>query len=91
MSWRRLGNRMAVTWNAVVEYGTSNQNSFQIELFYDGRIRVTYLAMSSTDGIAGLSEGLGLPAPFLESDLSEYDCAVKFAPTAAPPGDGGSR
>jgi hypothetical protein len=93
VSYRRLSDRIAVTWNGVFEYGTSNPNWFQIELFYGGRIRTTYLAMSSTDGIAGLSEGLGLPAPFLESDLSEYECEPtnKFAPSAGGVGDGGTR
>jgi hypothetical protein len=92
VSYKRLADRIAVTWNAVPEYGTSNQNSFQIELFYDGRIRVTYLAIASTDGIAGLSPGLGMPSPFLESDLSEYRCEAgsKFAPAPGEPGEGGS-
>ena len=74
------------------EYGTSNQNSFQIELFYDGLIRVTYLGIASTDGVAGLSEGHGLPVPFLESDLSDYDCVGRpiFAPGPGV-GSGGSR
>ena len=94
VSVKRLSDRVAVTWNAVVEYGTSNPNSFQIELFHDGRIRVSYLAMSSTDGVAGLSEGLGLPVPFLESDLSEYTCEPRSwnLPTAGTGvGDGGDR
>ena len=93
VSYRRLSDRIAVTWNAVPEYGTSNPNSFQIELYYDGRICVTYLSMSSTDGIAGLSEGLGLPSPFLESDLSDYDCEAlpHFAPAPGPVGGGGRR
>ncbi len=93
VTWKRLSDRIAVTWNGVVEYGTSNPNWFQMELFYDGRIRVTYLAMSSTDGVAGLSEGLGLPVPFLESDLSEYQCEVspKFTPALGDVNDGGSR
>jgi hypothetical protein len=49
--------------------------------------------MSSTDGIAGLSAGLGLPAPFLESDLSEYECepSLNIAPSAGGAGDGGTR
>lgn len=74
VSYRRLSDRIAVTWNGVVEYATPNPNWFQVELFYSGNIRVTYLTMSSTDGVSGLSEGLGLPSPFLESDLSEYRC-----------------
>lgn len=93
VSWRRLSDRMAVTWNNVFEYGTTNPNRFQIELFYDGRIRMTYLNMSSTDGVAGLSRGVGLPVPFLESNLSEYECQPnpKFAPANGAPADGGTR
>jgi hypothetical protein len=92
VSYRRLSDRMAVTWQAVPEYATTNSNSFQIELFYDGRIRVTYLTMASTDGVAGLSAGLNLPTPFLESDLSEYNCDPQhFAPFGGPLGNGGTR
>jgi hypothetical protein len=93
VSYRRLADRLAVTWNGVYEFSTTNSNSFQVELFYDGRIRVTYLGMTSTDGVAGLSEGLGLPAPFLESDLSEYTCDPnpKIAPSSGLPESGGTR
>jgi len=93
VSYRRLSDRIAVTWNNVPEYGTSNTNSFQMELFYAGRIRVSYLGMASTDGIAGLSRGLGMPVPFLESDLSAYSCEpnLKFLPSTGTVGNGGSR
>ncbi|MEQ1895279.1 MAG: fibronectin type III domain-containing protein, partial [Planctomycetota bacterium] len=92
VSYRRLADRLAVTWNGVFEYGTSNPNSFQIELFYAGPIRITYVSMTSTDGIAGLSEGLGMPTPFLESDLSDgYACEPRshFLPGSSV-GDGGN-
>lgn len=75
VSWKQLGNRIAVTWLNVPEYSQSNQNTFQVELFFDGRIRITYGAVASVDGISGLSAGGGVPDPFIESDLSEYDCA----------------
>jgi len=54
----------------VPEYPSAGANSFQIELFFDGRIHLTYLAMTAQDGIVGLSAGAGLP-----SDFSEYDFA----------------
>jgi len=77
VSWKQLGNRVAVTWQNVPEYSTSNQNSFQIELFFGGRIRITNLDMASTDGIAGLSAGNGVPDPFIPSDLSAYTCYIR--------------
>jgi hypothetical protein len=90
---KHVADRVAITWNAVVEFGTSNPNSFQMELFHDGRIRVTYLGMSSVDGVAGLSEGLGVPVPFLESDLSEYTCDPRswVQPNSGGTEDGGTR
>jgi len=74
ISWRRMTNRVAVTFSAVPEYGTaSNTNSFQFELFFDGRIRLTYLALKTTDGLVGLSAGQATPPGMVESDFSAYD------------------
>ncbi len=70
--WQELSNRVAATWDRVTEYGAGNSNSFQIEMFFDGRIRVTYLQVDALRGLAGLSRGLGLPFGFDESDLSGY-------------------
>ena len=72
VSWKALADRVAVTYSGVPEYGTTNSNTLQIELFFNGRIVLSYLGVASTDGIAGLSRGTGLPAAFLESDLSAY-------------------
>ncbi|MSU59546.1 MAG: PKD domain-containing protein, partial [Pedosphaera sp.] len=77
VSWRELGDRVAATWNAVAEFGTpSLTNSFQIELFFDGRLRVTYLTMNSVIAIAGLSPGGGTPPYFEGTDLSEHPVCV---------------
>ncbi len=70
--WQELSNRVAATWDRVTEYGAGNSNSFQIEMFFDGRIRVTYLHVDALRGLAGLSRGLGLPFGFDDSDLSGY-------------------
>lgn len=72
VTWKQTGDRAAVTFLNVREYGTAATVSFQIEMFYDGRIRITYLGVSIGDGLAGLSAGTGVPAGFVESDLSSY-------------------
>src|SRR6185295_7212173 len=54
ISWKQLSNRVAVTWLNVPEYGSTNHNSFQIELFFDGVLRVTWLRIDALDGLAGL-------------------------------------
>lgn len=86
ISWRQLSDRVAVTFENVPEWRTTLANSFQIELFFSpaglesgpypvtlppaGTVRITYLAMGSKQGVAGLSRGAGLPGGFLETDLS---------------------
>lgn len=65
------GDRVAVTWSKVPEYGRTSPNTFQIELFFDGRIRLSWLAIAAEGGIVGLSDGAGLPPDFVQTDLSE--------------------
>lgn len=74
-NWKQQDDRVTVTWQDVPEYaygGGTGANSFQIEMFFNGVIRITYLNISEKYGIAGLSEGFGMPAGFIESDLSSY-------------------
>ena len=71
VSWKQLPDRVAVTWLNVPNFGSSvDVNSFQIELFFDGTIRITHLAIASTTGLCGISQGQGVPASFVETDLS---------------------
>ena len=72
ISWRQLADRAAVTYQNVPAYGTTNSNNFQIEMFFDGKIRITVLSIASTDGLIGLSQGLGLPADFVTSNFTAY-------------------
>jgi len=83
VSWKQLPDRAVVTWEEVPEYGYSNSNTFQIEMYFDGTIRVAWLGIAAADGLAGLSGGGGLPEGFFESDLSEYGPCLP----PAPPGD----
>jgi hypothetical protein len=76
VSWKQLSNRVAVTYQNVLEFGSSTSNSFQMELFFDGRIRITYLGMAALYGLAGLSAGQGLPPLFTESDFTAYSACI---------------
>jgi hypothetical protein len=71
VSWKQLDDHAAVTWQNVPEYGTNNSNTFQIELFFDGRIRLSWLEVDAESGIVGLSNGEGVPPDFEETDFSE--------------------
>jgi hypothetical protein len=39
-------------------------------MFYDGRIRISWLEIGSENNIVGLSDGLGLSPDFKETDFS---------------------
>lgn len=78
VSWTYTSEGLAVTWLKVPEYNGSNPNTFQIELFFDGRIRLSWLATAAESGVVGLSKGKGIPPDFQETDLSEL-------PTKPPP------
>jgi hypothetical protein len=82
VSWRLLADGVAMTWLNVPEHNGSNQNTFQIELFFDGRIAISYLSIAATDGLAGLSQGLGLSPDYTPSDLSALGSCGPRPPTA---------
>jgi hypothetical protein len=67
---RQLADRVAVTWQHVPEFSNTSPNTFQIEMFYDGRIRLSWLEIGSENNIVGLSDGLGLSPDFKETDFS---------------------
>ena len=70
VSFKQLDNMVAVTFEAVPEQGEANSNSFQIEMFFNGIICLTYLNVDASDGLAGISDGGGEPVGFVESDFS---------------------
>lgn len=80
VSWRQLSDRVAVTWLNVPAQSATTTNSFQIELFFDGRLRITYLSLAPIHGLVGLSAGGGLPADFYPSDYATYTTCVVVHP-----------
>jgi hypothetical protein len=91
VSWKELDDRVSVTWLDVPEFNSSNRNTFQIDLFYGGRIRLAYLGIDAADGIAGISAGTGLDPYFVESDLSAGPPCTGPGPSArAGPAPAGS-
>ena len=81
VSWKYMIDRVAVTWQNVPEYNSSNPNTFQVALFYDGNIRLSWLVIAVESGIVGLSDGLGVPPDFQETDLSK----LSTSPPPPPP------
>ncbi len=73
ISRKQLADRAVVTWEDVPEFGSSNSNTFQIEMYFDGRIQISWLGIGADNCIVGLSDGLGVPEGFEEIDFSEMD------------------
>lgn len=77
VSWKQTADRIAVTFENVPRIDSFDSNSFQIELLFDGTIRITYLGIAVVSALVGISEGLDLPQDFIESDFTAYaPCSI---------------
>ena len=83
VSWKQEADRAVFTWNGVPQFSNSDSNSFQIEMFFDGTIQISWVSLSSGDFIAGISSGAGLDPDFLPSDLSAYTAGCGPRPPSA--------
>ncbi|NVM22225.1 MAG: hypothetical protein HWN68_10655, partial [Desulfobacterales bacterium] len=77
-------NRMAITWQEVPEYSHTATNTFQIEMFFDGRIRLSWLEINADECIVGLSNGGGLPGDFEETDFIDSSDVLLQATEPSP-------
>ncbi|ACF13313.1 hypothetical protein Ctha_0845 [Chloroherpeton thalassium ATCC 35110] len=74
--YNQLSDRLVITFVNVPEYGSYELNTFQSELYFDGKIVLSYLNICSLNSfIVGLSDGNGLPSDFLETDFVVTDVA----------------
>jgi hypothetical protein len=80
VSWKQLDDRVAVTYLNVPQYGSTNGSSFQIEMFYDGRLRLTWLGLNCSNNLVGLSAGQGVPVAFVPSSFSDYATCPPSSP-----------
>jgi hypothetical protein len=83
VSYQQLEDRLAVTWLNLPEYYNIGSNTCQVEMFFDGRIRLSYLSISAADGLVGLSEGNGVPVNLYQDDFT----SLAACPTGGCPGD----
>lgn len=83
ISYKQLSDRFVVTWLNVPEHNGGNQNTFQISMYFDGRIELSYLAIAAADGLAGLSGSTSVNPDFGASDLTAYGTCGPRPPFAA--------
>jgi len=91
VSVKQTPTRVAVTYeNVPTANKDAGSNNVQVELFFDGTIRLTYLNVDAPSGIVGLSYGGGgtdpqgnptVPSDFIPSDFTSYNTSgMKVAP-----------
>jgi len=68
--WQSFPDRVIVQYTSIREYGGSTQNTGQVEFFFDGTVRISYLAVALDDCIVGLSPGSYDSGTFEATDLS---------------------
>ncbi len=91
ISYKQLPDRLVITWENMPEFNLFDSNTFQLELSFDGSVRMSWLRIDATDGLVGLSEGLGLPSDYVESDLTDYlGCLLALRARMPSPPDGAS-
>ena len=56
----QLSDRVLITWNAVREWNTFRENTFQLSLFPDGSFEYVFGEVSGSNGIMGFSAGSNL-------------------------------
>ena len=83
VSYRDLGNRFAISWVGVNEYGTSNENTFQIVLHASGEIEIGWQQIDVADAVVGLSDGTGVQAGFIPADFSNASSGCLPRPPVA--------
>ncbi len=73
LSWKQTADRLAVTWDGIQSIEPEELfaypfNRVQLELLFDGQIRMTFLE-TGWHGLTGLSPGTGAPALFQTSNF----------------------
>ncbi len=71
----QLPDRVMITWNAVREWNTFRENTFQLSLFPDGNFEFVFGQISASKGITGFSAGSDLQ-PLDILDISKEQGAV---------------
>ena len=74
----QMSDRYVVTFEGVPvfdgtgAYPPQNSHTFQVELFLNGIIRITWVEISAVQAVVGLSAGIGAPINFSSIKISQF-------------------
>ena len=86
LSYKQLSDRVVATGEGVWDAVLQRPSTFQVELFFDGRIRMSWLEVGAYRPVIGLSQGNGVPADFAESDFTKAPACVSDPLEVTPSG-----
>lgn len=73
VSWKEMSDSIVITYQDIHNFNSSRKSSFQVQLYHDGTICVSYLDINTGNGIVGLSDGSGQLDDFVKSDFSSFN------------------
>jgi hypothetical protein len=68
--WQQFSDRVIVQYQDVLDYSTGSPNTCQVEMFFDGRVRMSWLTINSPYPLVGLSNGSYNSGTFEQTDFS---------------------
>ncbi len=80
----QLPDRFVVTFDKVPGFFDPRENSFQVELFFDGTIRLTWLETAIEFGVVGLSSGNGVPVGFAPTVFEDLGACIPVLTLSTP-------
>jgi len=70
--WQQLPDRAIVQYQDVLDYSSSSSNTCQVEMFFDGTVRMSWLTVNSPYPLVGLSNGSYDSGTFEQTDFSAW-------------------
>jgi Fungalysin metallopeptidase (M36)/Bacterial Ig domain/Fungalysin/Thermolysin Propeptide Motif len=87
VSWKQTSDRFTVTWQKLscyLDFSGTSLNDFQVELFFNGVIRITTLGAYPEFGVLGLSRGTNISYAindFIDTDFASQTSCSQLLPT----------
>lgn len=77
ISWKVVGTKVVITYRNIPHVSNVDADAnFQIELYSGGGVIISWLEIPQVPVLIGISAGMGVPAGFTDSNLSNYNACA---------------